>query len=625
MKTTLRFIFFAIISFTFHSIVFSKEPMKYGKVDMADMTMKSYPLDSTASAVILCNYGNFTALQFQYVQQIRIKILKEEGKHWGDFQLPVGEKATVKGQTYNLENGKIVISKLKKESIYLEEKIKGRFTARVAMPDVKVGSIIDIEFYYSGLPSVFEFQETIPVRWSELLIEPHMNISYRKNFSGYYPLSISTEDRWVAQDVPAFKSEKYMKSPKNYMKRVEINVASIQIPEQMIYKNYASSWESVVEMLRKDEDFGLRLSSFAFFLNNTVDKIEKSCSTPEAKLQAAYDEAKKIKWNERLSWWATGEDLSEAFKKKSGNSAQINMILMIMLRKLDIKVDPILVSTRDNGEIQPHVVSYNHFNHVIAQATIGDNVYQMDATDENLPLNMLPVMDLNGRALLIEKERFSWIDIATNKKEKTNIVYNLELTPEGLLKGICTSSKTDYSALEARAKFRTFTSTDDYLKAIENDEVGLSVKEYEARNLDSLNRSFTERYNIVLKNKTIYTDGKVYLKLQPYTDLNTNPFKMDERTYPVDFGTTLDRMVIFSVKIPQGYVVEQLPNSEKVEMPEKGASFQRLTSNSEDGIQLMYKFNINKTLFIPEQYNDLKAFFDYIIKKQTEMIVLKKS
>ena len=114
--------------------------MKYGKVDQADLDMKVYPADSSASAVVLCNYGYFNSREFQFVHQKRIKILKEEGKSQGDFFVPATEKAVVKGQIVNMENGIPVITKLGKESIFIEKVSKNQYRARVACPNVKVGS-----------------------------------------------------------------------------------------------------------------------------------------------------------------------------------------------------------------------------------------------------------------------------------------------------------------------------------------------------------------------------------------------------------------------------------------------------------------------------------------------------
>ena len=161
-----------------------KAPMKYGKVDQSDLEMKVYPNDSSASAVLLCNYGYFDSNQIQFVHQMRIKILKEEGKDQGNFAVPASEKTTVKGQTINLENGVPVVTKLNKEGIFIERITKNSYRARVAMPNVKVGSVLDIEFYYNGLPSYWSFQKEIPVRWSELILEESTYFSFRKNSVG---------------------------------------------------------------------------------------------------------------------------------------------------------------------------------------------------------------------------------------------------------------------------------------------------------------------------------------------------------------------------------------------------------------------------------------------------------
>src|ERR1035437_1787077 len=116
---------FSIIIFLFislNAIWAQKAPMKYGKVDKADLEMKIYPADSTASAVLLCNYGYFDSNKMQFVHQMRIKILKEEGKDQGNFTVPASETTTVKGQTVNLENGVPVITKLNKEGIFIDRK-----------------------------------------------------------------------------------------------------------------------------------------------------------------------------------------------------------------------------------------------------------------------------------------------------------------------------------------------------------------------------------------------------------------------------------------------------------------------------------------------------------------------
>jgi len=88
---------------------------------MEDMTMKVYSLDSSASAVVLFDYG--VAQESQFERHTRIKILKKEGLGQADISLPLFGKVSVsnlKAVTYNLAGNKIIESKLSKEGTFKE-------------------------------------------------------------------------------------------------------------------------------------------------------------------------------------------------------------------------------------------------------------------------------------------------------------------------------------------------------------------------------------------------------------------------------------------------------------------------------------------------------------------------
>ena len=201
---TLLVLLTTVILTTSYTIA-QKAPIKFGKIERADLEMKVYPADSSAIAAILCDYGHFDATSFQFTRMLRIKILKKEGEDWGNKVFPISSKSDIKGITFNLENGEIVESKLKNESIFKERVTEDNIRLRVAMPNVKEGSIIDLMFSFSGFPDEWRFQEEIPVRWSELIIEPSTYFSLRKNFFGYQRLAENSDMRWVAKNVPAFK------------------------------------------------------------------------------------------------------------------------------------------------------------------------------------------------------------------------------------------------------------------------------------------------------------------------------------------------------------------------------------------------------------------------------------
>ena len=607
----------------FFDICAQKAPMKYGKVDPADLAMKVYPADSSASAVVLCNYGYFDSNELQFVHQIRIKILKEEGKSSGNFSVPASEKTNVKGQTVNLENGVPVVTKLNKEGIFIERVTKGVYRARVAMPNVKVGSVIDVEFYYTGLPSYWDFQKTIPMRWSELILEENVNFSFRKNFTGYIALSEASDSRWVTKDVPAFKSEKFVNNVENYLTRMNIELSSIHIPGRL-YKDFATDWEAVARTLRNDDDFGGGITSISFFLNGLEKEIRKTTSTPEERLAKAYDEIKKIKWNNEESVWISSTGLSHAFSKKIGSEADINLNLVLLLRKLDIDANPMVLSTRGNGLLPPYSVSLDRLNYVVAHVVIGDKTYLLDASEDNLPLGMLPERTINGRGLVIKKEAQEWVDLMPKKKDKSTSFINLKLSPDGTMKGEWNKIYYDYSALDQRRNYKKFNSQDEYLKSIESNHIGLSIENYTLAGLDSLQQPLRENLSVVVKNKATKANNQLYISPLLFDKYTENPFKAEQRVYPVDFTTPIEETQIFSLELPAGYSIDQLPQNIKLSLPENSANFQMISSADENKIQVLFKLNINKPVFIQAEYQDLKTFFDELVKKQSEMLIIKK-
>lgn len=613
-----------LLLFVFVCTKAGNEPMKYGKPDISELEMKVYEPDSSAAAVVLCNYGYFDSRQFQFIHQIRIKILKETGKSHGNFFVPAAEKTNVKGQVVNLENGKPVVTKLSKEGIFIERVTRNSYRARVAMPNVKAGSVIDVEFYFPGLPSYWEFQKTIPMKWSELILEESPYVTFRKNFTGYVPLAATSADRWATSNVPAFHPEAYVNNYENYLSRMQIEIQSIHIPGEL-YKEYASSWEAVAKTLQTHNEFGLQLSGLNLYLNDLEREIKKSTQTPYQRLEKAFAAAKQCKWNKTNSIWPSTGGISFAFNKKTGNCCDINMSLVILLRKLDINANPVLLSTRDNGLLPQFSVSFDQLNYMVVKADINDTTYLLDATEEFMPINMLPERALNGKGLVVLKDSYSWVDLSPQKKDKKNELLNCSLLSDGSIKGEWFSSKSEYGGFDSRVKYRSFNSEDEYLRSIENTFNGLSIENYEKKSLDSIDAPFTETMKVIIKNKVTKVGDKMYINPFIFSRFAENPFKQEERLYPVDFVTATDERLNLSIQLPEGWRVEELPKSVRMALPDKSAIIQyNSVSANENTIQIAFRFTINKPVYLQNEYTDLKVFFDEIVKKQSEMIILKK-
>lgn len=598
-----------------------KAPIKFGEVSKAELINNVYTADTSAPAIILCDYGYFTSNLFETVRILRIKILKKEGYDWANRTFNTDSKTDIRGITYNLENDKIVETKLKKESIFSTKVSEDRNEIRIAMSNVRVGSVIDIEFRYLGIPYEWDFQQEIPVVHSELEIEPSIYVTYNKNFYGYIGLTSKSNNRWVAQNMPAFKPEPFMTSSKNYRTRFEFDYESISFPGY--YKGFTTTWNAVRDRLYEATYFGIALNADGY-MKSVAKDMKARCSDQKELIKMAYDYIKQIKWDETERLFTDRTSLNAAVKDGKGNSAEINLALIQLLKKLDFDAGPVVMSTRENGRVSAITPSLNKLNYVIAAVFLDNDTILLDATEKNCPYNMVPLRVLNGQAQFIDKTRTGWIQLATDKKDKQMIAYNLSVEEDLSIKGKIVYSIGDYAALDFRNNYEEFNSDDEYLTDFKDGKKGLKIISHKIDNLDSIYKAINEEFDVVIKNSVTDIDGDLYIVPVLFEQMKENPFKVADRQYPIDFGYAHEKSFVINYTLPKGYTVVSLPANISLKLPNNSALFSCKSNTTEGKVTLVYKLNINNSLILPTEYKDLREFFNQIIAKQAEPIVLKK-
>jgi RNAse (barnase) inhibitor barstar len=598
-----------------------KAPIKFGNVSLADLQMSRYDKDTSASAVILCDYGFYNSGNYEFTRTLRIKILKKEGYQFADQIFETKFKSKISGYTYNLENGQIVKEKLSNKSIFEERVFEDYTRMRVSMPNVRVGSVIDIEYLDDRLPSVWHFQNVIPILWSELVIEKSPYIKYRKKHFGLTSFFINSDDRWVTKDVPAFANEPYINSPKNYISKFEIEITEINYPG--FYKTYSNSWTDVGNLLISSDYFGNAISN-SNFLNNLVHEINSVGYTKEEKIDAAYKAIKKIKWNGDNEVFTSTKFLSDVYKNAIGNAADINLILHMLLSRLGIETGLVVLSTRENGIVYPYSVTMEKLNHVIVYAQIDSVPYLIDATEPFYPWNVLPEKCLNGLGQLIFEKKIARYIIEPDKKDKLVSFSNLELSSDMTLKGNAKKYRYDYAAVDFRKHYKTYASEEDYLEELKVLNKDLKIESYAVQNLDNLNEGIIEDCNLSSKSKSNVNSSEIYLSIPYSEELLSNPFKQEKRRLPINFPYATDYTDVINITLADNIEVVKLPETIKLKLPENGASFMFQATQLNNQIVIKYKFTMDKLVFDPAEYQDLKDFYNAIAKKLSETILLKK-
>ena len=118
-----------------------------------------------------------------------------------------------------------------------------------------------------------------------------------------------------------------------------------------------------------------------------------------------------------------------------------------------------------------------------------------------------------------------------------------------------------------------------------------------------------------------------FLYVKPVLDflLKENPFKNPSRTFPVSFASPMKAQYILHLTLPPGYVVEELPETARIALPDNGGKIQfSCTPKETGGLHLLLKMNISRLEFPPEEYSIIRQFFDLTAEKTQLQLVLKK-
>ena len=117
----------------------------------------------------------------------------------------------------------------------------------------------------------------------------------------------------------------------------------------------------------------------------------------------------------------------------------------------------------------------------------------------------------------------------------------------------------------------------------------------------------------------------VYFNPILHERISTNPFNTPERHYPVEMPFCEDFSYVINMEIPNGYEIAELPRSEKANLDgEKSGVFEYIIEKNGSGIQLLCRLQIKKTYFGVDEYQSLRDFFAFVIRKEKEQIVFKR-
>lgn len=635
----------------------NRKVFKYGKVDLAEFDTKVGGADSAASAVVLFDVGKgyfeLTSKGLVYVldRHTRYKIINKNGYDYGNLELQFyknqGDGTSLNqldAATYNLENGKIVTSKINKDSKFTEKQDKNFTLKKFALANVKEGSIIEYKYRiisdFIFTLRTWYFQKEIPTLYSEFDVTIPEYYRYRQNANGFLFLNPTQENvngnfngmtlncrkyNFVVENAPGLKKESFITTMQDYVSRVNFELASITVPGET-YKEFTTTWPKIVAGLKTEEKFGQFADKKSYIKSLLKEQIKGDMTNKDSMLVSIFNYVKNnIKWNKETELYTSETSPKTVFEKKAGNSADINLCLYSLLKEADIAASPILISTRDNGT-HPGLPMLTAFNNVIVGAKIGEKFVMLDATDKNHCVDLISYDNLNHQGLKIdlENEAAEWVSTDDNKMSKRNINYVLAMDSEKKLTGKLYISCSNYEALARRDQYLSAANETDFLKDYKTDKPGLGIKNYKIENLNDPSEALIESMDVEIEDNVEEAGNLAYFTPLLFERTKENPFKLEERKFPVDFGFPSEEVFRLTIELPKDYQLDKMPKNEKVILPDETAAFTFMFAAEDNRIMLNSKITVRKPVFTAEEYFDLKELFKNIVRKQAEQIVLKK-
>lgn len=635
------------------------------KVTAADFDLpKSKAIDSNSNAVIISKKGSIEfagdkqndAVDFIYRIDTRIKILNKKAYDLATVKIRISGEGSSNSKlddfnasTYNLDNGKVSETRLSNADIF-DEKISSSLDQKsFTMPNVKEGSIIYYSYSFTSsaiynlpgwqfqsaeYPCLYsEFKIGIPDLARYLMIRYGVDSFYSVSADNSYTklrmadINVGTDvhdHKWVMKDIPAFQGEDYISEPGNFLDKIEFTLAQFYNGENI--RNIAKDWTTTESQLLTNKYFGGAINvDNAGNLYNTMKKV---CSMDGDIMVAA----RQIYFYVRNNFTCIPDDdiyiqhdLYDVNKKHKGSVAELNMLLIALLRQRGIHADPVILATRSYG-INPETYPVlEKLNYVICMISYAKDTIFLDASDPNIGFGKIPLECYNGHARIISGQQSGAIYLypsAIKEPDVTSVLLVNDDKGDGE-SGSLESTLGYYESYDLRNSYKEKGGEKKYLQNLQT-QYGpdVTITNLHLDSLKDIEEPVKINYDVDFING--FDGDIIYFNPVVKGAYKENPFKATERKFPVEFPYPIDKTYDLTMDIPNGYKVDELPKSVQATFNGSDGIFIYQIIKDEYTVQLHMQLKINRTLFAPGEYNSLRDFFTMVVKKQSEQVVFKK-
>ena len=635
----MRLLLIVLLS-SIYSIVYSQTDFNesFGRFSTDEISYKECQFDKQANAVVLfdkavSNYDDRWSLITMH--RVRIKVLNDKGLDYGNIHIPYysGDDfefiKDIQGVVATFDDQKnLTISKLEQKNIFTTKENNYYSQITFALPNVKAGSILEYAYtsvmkHYGGLQKwIFQWEIPVLVSSYELFIIPDHEFTYSVKKAQFLPIDIKPEPQvgkisFVMKNIPGLRDEDYMASEKDYLQQVTFQLSGFA--DGFGTKKVATTWKDMANDLLNEKYFGVQLNKD---LTNTTElkSLCEKVSTPTEKLKAIYDYVRfGLVWD-GYSGIYSDDGIKSAWEKKKGNAADINLILVNLLRAYGFDAYPMLISERDHGKVDTTYPFRQQFNKVIAFVKLNDKQYFLDGVNKSTPFGMIPYKFLNTKAFIVDRKKSALVTISDNSKQYKDVINIIgKIDPSGSVNGEASIYNFDYSRIEKINDNKT--DIDKYKEYYSKKYSNCKLDSFSLSGLNADSLPLTESFKLT---SSLNKSGNYYmLNYNLFSNIDKNPFVTDIRFSNIDFGCLRSCYLNESYTIPNNLAIESLPKNSTLRTPDNSMTLSRIIEKENDNIHVVVRVDIKRAEFVSSEYDMVRGFYKQMIDFLSEPVVFK--
>ncbi|WP_188558842.1 transglutaminase domain-containing protein [Hymenobacter glacieicola] len=647
-------------------------PVRFGKLDAQEAAqLLARPAPDSAAAEVICDFGQSTikggqdGFELRFERTARLLIRRRPGYEHATVRVVLyhdpknGSREQIqqlKGITYNLTGKELSKDLLRTEAVF-SRKLNDRLDEYAfTLPNVREGSILEFTYAIRS-PFLFnlqdwQFQQAIPVRWSEYRVQIPSFYRYKEMTRSYWPFAVNTSGaaqytttyrektqdsygatnasstdkayqistqaltrRWVQQDIPAFRPEPFLTTEHDYLSRVDFELERIQFDPNRDPQFVVSSWAQIEKELLEKEEFGQYLqqnsplASAAAALRSIPDPAARAAAARQLVLQA-------VGYSGSASLYARATP-KRVLETRQGNAAEINLLLVRLLREAGLEAQPLLLSTRNHGRIQTELPVLSQFNYVAAHVRLpGNQELVLDATDPTLPPELLPENCLNDQGRLLGSAG-RWVALAPSAPNLRYTHARLTLEATGTLQGTVRQEYAGYAASEHRQPVAALRQ-----------QWQQAHPDWQIEKAEVVATDLTRPVALTLAARlpgAEATAATLYVRPTAQLGLPANPFRHPDRLYPVDMASPQRLEYMVELTLPEGYAATELPAAATLALPNEGGRFVFSVSQpTAQTLAITSRLHLAKTHYSAEEYQALRELYARALAKMAEPIVVQR-